>query len=116
MFGRPTLRFALIVMVAMLLVGGATSLGCSKKSASSGDITVTSSINAGHSHDVTISGVDINNPPTENKTLTTTYNSGHTHTITLTPQDYQTIQSGGEVTVTTSSVGGHTHTFVIKKK
>ena len=92
------------------------SLGCSKKSASPGDITVTSSINAGHSHDVTVRGADINNPQASDKTITTTYNSGHSHTITLTPQDYQTIQNGGEVTVTTSSVAGHSHTFVIKKK
>ena len=112
---RSAVRFALIVMVALLVVGSVVGLACSKKSTSAGDITVTSSINAGHSHDVTISGTDINTPPAADKTIDTTYSAGHTHTITLTTEDYQSIQSGNEVTVVSSSVSGHTHTFVIKK-
>jgi Putative Ig domain len=79
------------------------------------DITVTSSISQGHTHQVTISGADIDNPPSANKTINTTTSSYHYHTITLTPQDYQTLKDGGEVTVTTSLVNGHTHTFAIKK-
>ena len=108
-------RFALIAIVVLFVVGGATSLACSKKSASAGDITVTSSVNAGHSHDVTIKGADIESPPTADNTIDTSYSGGHRHTITLTQQDYESIKNGGEVTVTSSSVGGHTHTFVIKK-
>ena len=100
------------VMLAVLLSAGVLSCG---KSASPGDITVTSSVSAGHSHQVTISGADINNPPTGGKTISTTYVNSHTHTITLTQQDYQTIKNGGTVTVTTSEVNGHTHTFTIKK-
>ncbi len=79
------------------------------------DITVTSSVNAGHIHDITISGADIENPPTGGKTIDTTYNSGHRHTVTLTQQDYQTLKDGGVVTVTDSLVAGHTHTYVIHK-
>jgi hypothetical protein len=79
------------------------------------DIIVTSSVDAGHTHDVTISGADIENPPAAGKTIDTTYNSGHRHTVTLTQQDYQTIKDGGEVTVTDSLFGGHTHTYVIHK-
>ena len=79
------------------------------------NITVTSSVNAGHTHDVTISGADIENPPAGGKTVDTTYNGGHRHTITLTQQDYQTIKGGGEVTVTDSLSAGHTHTYVIHK-
>jgi hypothetical protein len=80
-----------------------------------GDITVTSSVNAGHTHDVTISGADIENPPTAGKTIDTTYNSGHRHTLTLTQQDFEAIKNGGEVTVTDSLFGSHTHTYVIHK-
>jgi len=112
---RSATRFALIVIMALLVVGGAMSSACSKKSASAGDITVTSSVNAGHTHQVTISGTDINNPPAADKTIDTTYSAGHFHTIILTTQDYESIQSGNEVTVVSSSVSGHTHTFVIKK-
>ena len=79
------------------------------------DITITSSVNAGHIHDITISGADIENPPTGGKTIDTTYNSGHRHTVTLTQQDYQTLKDGGVVTVTDSLVAGHTHTYVIHK-
>ena len=112
---KSAVRTVVVCVLAMALIGTVTSLACSKKSTSAGDITVTSSVNAGHSHDATIKGTDIDNPPAAAKTITTTYASGHTHTITLTPQDYETIKNGGEVTVTSSSVGGHTHTFVIKK-
>jgi len=112
---RSAARFALIAIVVLFVVGGATSLACSKKSASAGDIMVTSSVNAGHSHDVTIKGADIESPPTADNTIDTSYSGGHRHTITLTQQDYESIKNGGEVTVTSSSVGGHTHTFVIKK-
>lgn len=79
------------------------------------DITITSSVNAGHIHDITISGADIENPPAGGKTIDTTYNSGHRHTVTLTQQAYQTIKDGGVVTVTDSLVAGHTHTYVIHK-
>lgn len=84
-------------------------------SSTTSDITVTSSVSQGHTHQVTVSGADIDNPPSVDKTIDTTSSSYHYHTITLTPQDYQTLKNGGEVTVTTSLVSGHTHTFTIKK-
>lgn len=112
---RSIVKVATVSLLVLVLVGSLVGLGCSKKSASTGDITVTSSVNAGHTHDVTISGTDINNPPAAGKTIDTTYSGGHRHTITLTTQDYESIQSGNEVTVESSSVSGHTHTFVIKK-
>ena len=101
------------LIVSLLVFGG---VACSKSpAAGQGDITVTSSVNAGHSHQVTISGADIENPPAAGKTIDTTSNSGHSHTVTLTQQDYQSIKNGGEVTVNASSSGGHIHTFVITK-
>ena len=115
MFYKSPVRFALIAIVVLLLVGGVVALACSKKSVSPGDVTVTSSTDAGHTHQVTIEGSDIEIPPAADKTVNATYSGGHRHTITLTPQDYESIKDGGEVTVTSSSNAGHTHTFVIKK-
>ncbi len=112
---KSLVKVAAVSMLVLVLVGSLVGLACSKKSASTGDITVTSSVDAGHSHKVTIEGADINNPPAADKTIDTTYSGGHRHTITLTTQDYESIQSGNEVTVESSSVSGHTHTFVIKK-
>jgi hypothetical protein len=112
---RSLARTATVSVLVLILLGGLFSLACSKKSASGGDVTVTSSVNAGHTHQVTISAADIANPPAAGKTMDTTYSSGHTHSVTLTAQDYESIQSGNEATVESSSVSGHTHTFVIKK-
>src|SRR5512137_472200 len=99
---RSIVKVATVSLLVLVLVGSLVGLGCSKKSASTGDITVTSSVNAGHTHDVTISGTDINSPPAADKTITTTFAAGHSHTITLTPQDYESIKAGGEVSVTSS--------------
>ena len=104
-------------------VGTGTGFGAEKSFAttgSTGDITVTSSVTLGHTHQVTISGADIDNPPVGGRTITTTayvdaYYNSHSHTITLTQQDFQTIKDGGTVTVTTNVVNGHTHTFTIHK-
>ncbi|MBM4445445.1 MAG: hypothetical protein FJ020_09140 [Chloroflexi bacterium] len=106
---------ALLVTVILLLVGIAVGAACSKKSGSAGDLTITSSVDSGHSHDVTIKAADIANPPATDKTIDTTYSGGHRHTITLTPANYQTIEGGNGVSVTSSSSGGHTHTFIIAK-
>ena len=112
---KPLVKAALASALVLLLAGILTGFACSKQSASTGDITVTSSVDAGHTHRVTISSADVNNPPAADKTIDSTNSGGHTHSITLTIQDYESIQSGSEVTVESSSVGGHTHTFVIKK-
>ena len=107
---------SLVVVVAMavlLLVGG---LACGKStSTQEQDITVTSSVDSGHSHDVSISGADLDNPPSADKVIYTTYSGGHSHTVTLTKQNYESIKSGNAVTLTSSSSSAHTHTFVIKK-
>jgi len=114
MLHKSLVRMVIVWMAGLLVFGTLAGLACSKKSASSGDMTVTSSIDSGHSHQVTISGTDIERPPATDKTIDTT-STGHKHTITLTSQDYQSIKDGNEVTVTSSSNSGHTHTFKIKK-
>jgi hypothetical protein len=114
-----TMAIGLIVIMLSITAcgnsGNASGTGTPTATISIGDITVTSSVNAGHTHDITISGADIENPPAAGKTIDTIYNSGHRHTVTLTQQDYQTLKDGGEVTVNDSLVAGHTHTYVIHK-
>jgi len=115
MLHKSLVRMAIVWMAGLLVFGTLAGLACSKKSASSGDMTVTSSIDSGHSHAVTVLGADIETPPATDQTIDTTSSGGHKHTITLTSQDYQSMKDGNEVTVTSSSNSGHTHTFKIKK-
>ena len=67
----------------------------------------------GHSHSVTISRSNVNDPPSSNVTLTTT-SSGHIHTITLTQSDYESLAAGETIEKTSTSNSGHTHKFRIK--
>ena len=122
MYRKTIIRLLVCGAVVLLLVAGVLNLACSssKTPSTSSDITVTSTMTLAHTHQVTLKGTDIDNPPSADKTINTTeYGTagygGHYHTITLTPQDYQTIKDGGTVTVTTSVVNEHTHDFTIKK-
>lgn len=110
---NSVLRTAMAGLLAVLAI--AAGVACGQESQSTGDITVTSSVDSGHTHAVTISGADIDSPPAADKTINATYAAGHLHTITLTPQDYASIRGGGEVTATSSYNAGHTHTFVISR-
>jgi hypothetical protein len=101
--------FALAIVMTMVIIG----FGCA--AAGTPDFTITSSIDANHSHKVVVSGADVDNPPIT-KTITSD-GANHTHTITLSKQDYEAIKKGQEITLTSSSDGSvpHTHTFKIKK-
>ncbi len=78
---KPLVKVAAVMALVVVLAGSLIGFACSDKSASTGDITVTSSVNSGHTHQVTINGADINNPPAADKTIETTRSGGHTHTI-----------------------------------
>lgn len=78
-----------------------------------GSFNVTSSVNRGHSHTVTIMNDDIDSPPTSNKTLNSS-TTDHFHQITLSTADYQALKDGGTVVKTSTTNGGHSHTFSIK--
>ncbi len=107
---------AALTIVTATAIAGTALTACSvtpAESSSPGDITVTSSMVANHTHNVTIPGADIENAPAE-KTYTSD-GATHTHTVTLKQADFQNIKNGQEVTVTSSMVGNHTHTFTVKK-
>ena len=74
---------------------------------------ITSSIDSGHSHSVSISRSNVDDPPSNDVTLTTT-SSGHIHTITLTQSNYQDLMDGKTIIKTSTLDSGHTHTFSIK--
>jgi len=108
-------KLFLVIPVALVLILG--SFACS--SATTSDFTVASSVDFNHSHDVTIKGADIDNPPANPVTITSTATGAtpHTHTIVLSQADYQSIKDGKTVSIVSSPfpANNHTHTFNIKK-
>ncbi len=111
MFRKSLFLLLAVAAVAFLAVGG---FACSTNTP---DLTFISSVTNGHDHSVTISGTDIDNPPSDNKTIQTTEGGAiaHFHTITLTKGDYQTLKDDGAVAVTTSVTNDHTHVFDLQK-
>jgi hypothetical protein len=87
------------------------SPGCS----SGKDVTVTSTVTAGHAHKVTISGSDISKEPDEK--IYTTESAGspsHTHMIRMTNREYAYLKQGTIVNLTTSpAADDHTHNYKI---
>jgi hypothetical protein len=77
--------------------------------------TFTSSSNSGHTHRVTISRSQVENPPAGGITLTTTSSGGHTHSFSMTQQQLQNVNNGQTVTITDSTVSGHSHQYQISK-
>ena len=69
---------------------------------------------ASHTHTVTISLTNVNNPPSNNVTLNSSA-SGHTHQIVLTQTDYEDLAAGNFIIKTsTPDNTGHNHTFRIE--
>ena len=93
-----------------LLVTSLFLAGC--PSAAAGDLIVTSSVDLGHSHQITILASEIAFAPAE-KIITTTVSGAHTHTVTLKTQDFAAIQRGQEITVSSSVADAHGHRFII---
>ena len=101
-----------------------TEIGCDSNG-DSGDRTgptngdsnsfqITSSNGTGHTHTVTISQSNVDNPPSNDITLNTSA-SGHVHQIILTQTDYENLAAGKTIQKnTTSDNTGHSHTFSIK--
>ena len=108
-------KFFRIFLVLMVTVAIIAAPGCG--SSASGDLTVTSSVVGGHSHQITIAGTDIRTPPPGQKVIISTAvgTPSHTHTVTLTTQDYTDIGNGLPVTKTSSTDAGHSHDFSIIK-
>jgi len=79
------------------------------------NITKSSSLDQGHTHQVTIPASDMNQPGAV-RTYTTTSNSGHTHEITLTQLQLLELSECDSVTVDTNPDGtGHAHSFILER-
>lgn len=111
---RSFLKRSLGFGAALLAVGSASSVlaGCAK--APSADLTVASTTDFNHAHNVTIPGADIDSAPSS-KTYTSD-GATHTHAITLAKADFQSLKKGGTVTKVSTSTGTtpHTHTWTLK--
>ena len=100
--------------------------GCSSDSPTSPDTpsdggtgndqeSFTSSVAQGHTHSVTVSRSEVENPPSGGITKTTSSGGGHTHSFSMTQQQLTDVNNGQTVTVTDSSVSGHNHDYEISK-
>ena len=80
---------------------------------------MTSSADLNHSHEVTLSGDDIDNPPYDYRLIMTSVAgaSPHMHTIKITFRDFNAIKSGRSMGFATSPApaDNHRHKFEIKK-
>ncbi len=91
-----------------------TEIGCSDSNDDSDTFLATSSNGTGHTHTVTISLTNVNDPPSNDITLNTS-SAGHVHQIVLTQTDYEDLAAGNTIQKNTiSDSTGHSHTFSIK--
>ena len=81
---------------------------------STDSITVISTPSSGHTHFVSISLKDVDDPPTVDRTIITTQSSSHTHRITLTENDFERLANMETIIKTSTTNSGHFHTFSIK--
>lgn len=112
-----TARAILFVFLAATLSFWASGCGSSDKSTPPTDDskTFTSSVDASHSHTVTLTKAEVEDPPALGIQRETSVSGSHSHTFTISPSELVTVLSGAAVVVTTSSDSGHTHTFTIQK-
>ena len=116
-------RRKFLIGLGIALVAGPAALslkGCGKSNndntpaAPANSFSVTSSLVAGHTHNVAILLADLAAPPAGGVTYTSD-GATHVHQITLTQQQLADINSGGSDSVTSTDVSNHTHEWTIKK-
>ncbi len=75
------------------------------------DITLTSSVDAGHTHTLTIPGMDRAELPRRSHRYLTSRDHGHVHSVEVTKTHIDEMHAGAPVHVLTSVARGHTHSF-----
>jgi hypothetical protein len=114
-------RRKFLIGLSIALIAGPATLslkGCGKSSSENAAVpadsfSVTSSLVAGHTHNVVIPFADLATPPSGGKTYTS--DGSHQHQITLTQQQLTDINNGGTDSVTSTVVNNHSHEWTIKK-
>lgn len=110
------LGIALIAGPAAFSLKGCGGGSSSDNAAAPADhFSVTSSLDAGHTHAVDIFFAELTAPPSGGKTYTSTISGGHVHQITLAQQQLTDINNGGTDSVTSTIDSGHSHEWTIKK-
>ncbi len=74
----------------------------------------TSSVDASHSHRVTLSASELASPPVGGIARQTTRTFGHFHRVSLTEVELRAIHSGRTVVKETTSSDGHSHRFTFR--
>lgn len=110
-------RAILFVFLAATLCFWGSGCGSSDKSTppSVDSKTFTSSVDASHSHTVTLTRVEVDSPPALGIQRATSVSGSHSHTFTMSPSELAAVLNGTPVVVTTSLDSGHTHRFTIQK-
>ncbi|MFC2051892.1 hypothetical protein ACFLT4_04105 [Chloroflexota bacterium] len=105
---KECLKVLATIGIFALLVANATACAVTT------DFEVISEVTAGHTHEITIWGTDIDRPPAEGRDKDS---SPWEHKVHLTKQDFQALKEGRQITVTSNPAesDGHTHIFIIKK-
>ncbi len=84
--------------------------------AAAGDFTVTSTLNNGHTHDITVRAADLAAGASITYTSTVGGAIPHSHTVTLTPANINDINTGKTDNVSSNpDATGHSHDWAIKK-
>ena len=102
------------------IAGAVYLIGCGDSStgpSAVADISSVSTVVNSHSHTVGVPSSDQMHPAT--KTYTSSSDAAHDHQVTLTGDQLSTLASGGSVTVTSTNstvTGNHTHQFTFQGK
>lgn len=71
----------------------------------------TSSVVQNHDHTFALDLADFVNPPSGGVSGDTSLNASHTHQVSIPMGELETLKSGSVVAITTTVVSGHSHTF-----
>jgi hypothetical protein len=75
----------------------------------------TSSTAQEHFHTFGVPLTDFLNPPSGGLSGDTSVNASHSHHVTIAMSEFASMQAGSSVAITTSNVSGHTHVFTFIK-
>ncbi len=75
----------------------------------------TSTVDAGHSHEICVAANDLDAPPAQGAIYTTSHDAGHTHEVALSAAHLEAIRTGETAVVQSSVADGHSHSFSIRR-
>jgi hypothetical protein len=94
--------------------GGGSSTPLPSGTPAASELSFTSSVVGGHQHGVTLEVSSLQSSPPEGVTRTTTVEQGHSHQLTLSEADLDALAAGQTLTLETSLEQSHTHAFELR--